>query len=888
MQKRILCGLFLFLTLFLLTSCVRFNLEITGENEVNVGETIKLEHNYTGKSKAIWSSLDNRIASVDENGVVTGINPGKVGIRVYVEKYSYTFDVEVIKTEFNVFIAGRTRIELGKWETFEASVDGQVINDVLWESSNQEVGVISSSGIFTSKAIGSTTISATYKGNVASIEVVVVENKIPYIRLTGPTRLKIGEEGKISVGVGNNDGSVPVGELRYSYDPKGIVSVTGAPYYGNLQVRGLSVGKVEVKVYFSKRPDIYDILEIEIIEEEPNTIEITTDDNFTSGEINKLSYLVNGKESNLEVIWQSNHEDVLMIYEDNILALKPGVATITGYLKDYPNVFVSKDIVVNKYESTKYSEEDYQRIKSILDNMTLEQKVGQMFAIGFSGTSYSNTLDNVIKNYHFGNVIYMGANVTNPSTLALMSNEIQNAMIQSNGVPAFITIDQEGGRVVRLTNGGTHFISNMAMGATGDFNNTYLEGIAIGKELRNYGINVDFAPVLDVNNNPANPVIGVRSYGENPFLVASYGVGMIKGLSTSKVMATSKHFPGHGNTSVDSHSGLPVITSSKEDLYKIELAPFIASMYAGIDAIMTTHIIFTEIDKDLPATISSKVLTDLLRNELGYDGLIITDGMEMGALKNSFGSNEELAVKAVKAGVDILLYTSNTTPRNAHSAIINAVNNGEISIDRINDSVERILLKKLKYGILDEYLAPNNNINSLLEENENLNNKFAMESLTLLNGEFNGLDKTKKTLIISPTCKYQIDAKLTDNSLGAYASNYLKQNGFETCDFETISSSPSSTSISNLINKLDSYDQVIIALSNVNDSGLIKLVNTACNKKSNTLVIALDSPYDYIKYDDIKTYICVYGYQKASVIAITKYLNGEYIATGVSPIEYRK
>ena len=261
----------------------------------------------------------------------------------------------------------------------------------------------------------------------------------------------------------------------------------------------------------------------------------------------------------------------------------------------------------------------------------------------------------------------MGANVANPATIAKMSNDIQSQMVASNLVPAFISIDQEGGRVVRLSNGGTHFISNMAMLATNDENNTYLQGLAVGKELRNYGINANFAPVLDVNNNPANPVIGARSYGENPFLVARYGVGLINGLRDSKVMATSKHFPGHGNTSVDSHSGLPVITSSKEDLYKIELAPFIASIGEGIDAIMTTHIIFTAIDSTLPATLSEKVLTNLLRNELGYDGIIVTDGMEMGALQSNFGNSNELAIKAVKAGVDMLHVSGGNTVKKGSS-----------------------------------------------------------------------------------------------------------------------------------------------------------------------------------------------------------------------------
>jgi len=482
----------------------------------------------------------------------------------------------------------------------------------------------------------------------------------------------------------------------------------------------------------------------------------------------------------------------------------------------------------------------------------------------------------------------MAYNVTNPSTLSILSNDIQNKMVKENTVPGFITIDQEGGRVVRLTNGGTHFVSNMAVAATNNINNTYLEGQAIGQELINYGINCDFAPVLDVNNNPENPIIGIRSYSDNPVLVSLYGNNMISGLKQSNVMGCSKHFPGHGNTSVDTHYGLPTITSDYEQLYQTELAPFISAIANGIDSIMTTHIIFNAIDNQYPATLSEKVLTNLLRQELGFDGIIFTDGMEMGAMTNYFGSADKTSVMAVKAGVDVLTYTSINSPITAHKAITKAVQNGEISEERINESVRRILLKKLKYGILDNYLSNDKNIDQLLQTNEELNNKIAIESVTQVIGEFNGLDKNKSTLIISPKCSYSLGSDLQENAFACYAFKYLKANGHKTVDYLVVDENISEAQSNQIMKICNNYDQVVIAMSNVKTSNFVNtsnLMNSLTQAHKNVIVIALNTPYDYLSYQSVRNYICVYVYQKASVIALSKYLNGEFKATGKLPVD---
>ncbi len=478
----------------------------------------------------------------------------------------------------------------------------------------------------------------------------------------------------------------------------------------------------------------------------------------------------------------------------------------------------------------------------------------------------------------------MGYNVPDGETAGAFTTELQNEIVATTNIPAFICIDQEGGRVTRLVNGGTRFLGNMALAASNNPQNAYLVGKATGEELKNYGINFDLAPVLDVNNNPNNPIINNRSYSDNAITVSLFGRQMIIGLAESNVMGCAKHFPGHGNTSTDSHTSLPKITSTKEDLYSIELAPFISAIAGGIDAIMTTHIIFSAIDKEYPATLSKAVLTDLLREELGYQGIIVTDAMEMKAIADNYGVGQA-AVLAVKAGADMLAYTSMNNPITAHQAIKAAVINSEISEERINDSVRRILLKKLKYNLFDHYLPNENYQNYDLSAHEELNLEVAKQAVTVHLGTFTGLDKTKSTLILSTKASLTLESNLSgsDNSLGYIASRYLKAKGFSTCDYLDISSLTSQR-ITELVQIADGYEQIVIAIGDAN-SLQINLVNQLSNKDENLLVIGLNLPYDINKYAiTVNQYLCIYEYSPIMVDALKRLLNGEYTPVGKSPI----
>ncbi|PAD21984.1 glycoside hydrolase family 3 protein [Terribacillus saccharophilus] len=371
-------------------------------------------------------------------------------------------------------------------------------------------------------------------------------------------------------------------------------------------------------------------------------------------------------------------------------------------------------------------------VKAIVEGMSVEQKVGQMLmpdfrnwqkqgeskATGF--TEMNDEVGSIIEKYHLGGVILFAENVVGTEQTVRLIDGLQNA---SPELPLFITIDQEGGIVTRLQTG-TNLPGNMALGATGSEKYAYQTGKIIGKELSSLGVNVNFGPSLDVNNNPENPVIGVRSYSSNPELVSKLGIETIKGLQRQNVAATAKHFPGHGDTATDSHYGLPLVTHDKDRLHAVELLPFQNAIDEGIDMIMTAHVQFPAFDdttyiskKDgqeilVPATLSKKVLTGLLREEMGFEGVIVTDALNMKAISDNFGQ-EEAVVLALKSGVDIALMPAQVNSlemeknlASVYNAVLEAIESGDLPMEQVNASVERILKLKEKRGILDPDKAP--------------------------------------------------------------------------------------------------------------------------------------------------------------------------------------
>lgn len=340
----------------------------------------------------------------------------------------------------------------------------------------------------------------------------------------------------------------------------------------------------------------------------------------------------------------------------------------------------------------------------VLARMTLEHKAGQVLGLGFDGTTVNAEVRSLVEGLHVGALVYFERNVAGRHALAALSAGAQ-ALAHSAGLPALIVcIDQEGGRVTRLraAKGFTEFPSPQAVAAEGGPAAARKVGEMMAAELHAAGINMNLAPVLDVNSNPANPVINTRSFGSDPQLVAACGVAAVEALQRAGIMAVGKHFPGHGDTSTDSHLTLPVAPHDRTRLEAVEFLPFQAAIAADVAGILAAHIYFPAIEPaaNLPGTFSTHVLVDLLRGELGHRGLVLTDALEMGALATSGYPPPEAAVRALAAGADLLLISAGLdVHRAAHARIVEAVRCGSIPLARLDAAVYNILQTKQRFGL---------------------------------------------------------------------------------------------------------------------------------------------------------------------------------------------
>lgn len=334
-----------------------------------------------------------------------------------------------------------------------------------------------------------------------------------------------------------------------------------------------------------------------------------------------------------------------------------------------------------------------------VDSLTLEEKVGQVFMFGFPGRNPEKARP-LIEELKAGGIIYFARNTGEVAEVAALSETLQDIARRAGRKDGlFISCDQEGGIVARITGDAPLMPGPMSISAAGGPELAFEVSRAIALELRAAGVNVNLAPDLDVNDNPHNPVIGVRSFGADPEHVGKMGSAAVRGFAAGGVLPVGKHFPGHGNTSVDSHLDLPVLEHPLERLNSVELVPFREAIRAGLEAIMSAHIVFKALDPDKPATLSEKVLKGLLRDELGFDGIIMTDCLEMDAIARHFGTARG-AVEAFKAGCDMLLI-SHTFERQkeAYELLLAAVEEGYVPLSRLEEAVERILKLKHKLGI---------------------------------------------------------------------------------------------------------------------------------------------------------------------------------------------
>jgi beta-N-acetylhexosaminidase len=330
-----------------------------------------------------------------------------------------------------------------------------------------------------------------------------------------------------------------------------------------------------------------------------------------------------------------------------------------------------------------------------------------MLMAGVTSAVVTDDLRHLVADLHVGNVVLMGPSVESPAQLLAMTRELQTLALAANGVGLLVATDQEGGRVQRLRTGFTALPDAATIGAVEPPARVRAYGHLIGEELAAVGVNLDLAPVLDVNDNPANPVIGNRAFGTTPEQVERAALGYLAGLHDAGVAGTGKHFPGHGNTSTDSHLAQPYVEKDRAGLEAVELRPFRAAIASGIDAIMLAHVAYPALDpSDRPATISTPIATCLLRGELGFDGLILTDDMGMEGITALYAP-EEAAVQAVLAGADVVLCArlelagacSPPMLERLQAGLVQAVADGRLSRERVAASVDRVLALKARYAV---------------------------------------------------------------------------------------------------------------------------------------------------------------------------------------------
>ncbi|MDN3355566.1 glycoside hydrolase family 3 protein [Actinomadura sp. DC4] len=534
--------------------------------------------------------------------------------------------------------------------------------------------------------------------------------------------------------------------------------------------------------------------------------------------------------------------------------------------------------------------------------MTLEEKVAQMFVLQVYGTSADTTdptavaanqklwgVDNpqqLIAKYHPGGIIYYAAdppNLVSPQQVAHLSNGIQQAAMHTRvPIPATITTDQEQGSIVtRVPAPFTQFPGAQALGAARSPQDAYTTSKITGQELKAIGITQDYAPDSDVNVNPANPVIGVRSPGSDPSLVAQIAPAEVDGYQAAGIIATAKHFPGHGDTDTDSHTGVPIINHTKEQWEKLDLPPFKADIAHGVDSIMTAHIIVPALDPSMdPATLSKPILTGILRDQLHYKGVIVTDALGMAGLRAKYG-DDRIPVLAVKAGVDQLEKPpADDTGKGLYAlqrdSLINAVKSGEISEARIDQSVYRILAQKLDHGLFQHPYVDESKVASRVGTPAHLaaEQRITDKTTTLVKNDALPLKKTGQKIFVTG---YGV---VTTQTLAAD----IAKRGAVTSVYQT-GTTPSQATINQSVAQAQNNDVTVVTTNAAwNSTAQQNLVKALVATGKPVIVASVRDAYDIGYFTDVKNYLVTYGYTPASLESLTKVLFGEIKPKGKLPV----
>ncbi len=539
-------------------------------------------------------------------------------------------------------------------------------------------------------------------------------------------------------------------------------------------------------------------------------------------------------------------------------------------------------------QTTRIDKNQSKTIEQTIKKMTVREKIGQMIVMPLSG-EFANAgsprfreMRRQIVDLHVGGfTLFRGE----ANSIAVLTNEAQKLA----KIPLTFSADYERGLRMQLRTG-TPFTTNMGVAAAGDVRAAYNQGKIICEEMRAIGANWLFAPVADVNNNPDNPVINIRSFGADPSKVGEFVAAEVRGVRDANCLATLKHFPGHGNTATDSHIGLSTISANRAALNATEIAPFKQTIEQGVDSIMTAHLAVPNVTGDnLPATLNPKILNDILRRDLKFDGIISTDSMEMGAITKAY-PNGASAVTAIKAGVDVVLFPPDVDA--AINAIEAAVKRGEITEERLNESVRRLLNAKYKIGLFRNRFVDLTAATNAVEKPENVAEavRVAERSITLLRNEANFLplnkETARKTLFVviaadddpiegatfsSETLKRQPNAKIVKLDFRSNADDYRKVLA-EAKGYEFVVLAP-------FVKRAAAKGTVALPETQV---AFVKQMLALDDKKIG--VVAFGNPYMIRQFPEAKTYVVTYAIEEVAQTAAVRAMFGEVKFQGKLPV----
>lgn len=526
--------------------------------------------------------------------------------------------------------------------------------------------------------------------------------------------------------------------------------------------------------------------------------------------------------------------------------------------------------------------------ESKISSMTLREKIAQMivtYSDGFSlsnGSKEYNRLSNLISNEKVGGIIFFKGN-------SVQQAELSNTLQSLSETPLLISADYERGTKMRLDDGSL-FPSNMALGATRNPELAYQMGLEIAKECKAIGVHQNYAPVVDVNNNSLNPIINVRSYGEDPELVSMMADKFIKGMQDGNVIATAKHFPGHGDTDIDSHSDLPVLNFSKERLDNLELIPFKSAIKNNVMSVMIAHLSLPSLDDEpnVPASLSQNIVDGLLLNEMKFNGLVVTDALNMAGVVKHF-STGEVALRCVNAGIDLILMPQGETK--TIDAIENAVNNGTVSVDRIENSVRKILNAKYWLKLNENKFVDVNNVSAVVNSQnaKDVSQKIADESITLVKNSNDLLpvkDASEKSCLIVSLNNGN------ENANSEYFYNtFISRNKFKSTTYYDLSGNINNSDeiLSDAIN----YDVIIIPIYakvkiNTGTVGIpqsqVDLINSLVSNGNKVIAVSFGNPYLIQGFSEVNSYICAYADAETSINAAIDSFYGTIKFKGKLPV----